>query len=78
MKGGDFKIEDCGNADCPYKLFNAALAYRGNERVTYVLEMRPELVNVRHCVLADYLGLSRETVTRAISAWKKRGNPSPA
>ncbi len=52
-------------------IFLNALQYNGYDRVTYILELKPEMINVNRSILASYLGLARETVSRMISKYKR-------
>lgn len=53
-------------------IFLNALQYSGAyDRVSYVLELKPELINIGPTVLAKYLGLARETVSREITRYRR-------
>lgn len=53
-------------------VFLNALEYSGAyDRVSYVLEFKPEMMEIRRHIFARYLGLTREVISRAISEYRR-------
>ena len=67
--GKSYKISTVEEAEM---FFSAGEHRLAHERLTYVLYYNPDLINVKRYPLARYLGLSRATLSRTISEYKRR------